>query len=135
MISSSEAEWVAVSKAVKDIIFIIKLLMIMQVKVKFLVIVRINNTGAIFMGKNVTMSSQTKHVNICTKYVCEYVKDGIVKRIFVRSKDNTSDIMTKNIHGNLYDKHSSQLVAARPYDMFVQSLLYVDRHRSKIDNT
>ena len=51
-----------------------------------------------------------------------------MKIIFVRSEDNTSDIMTKYVHGYLYDKHSSQLVAARPYDMFVQSLLYVGRH-------
>ncbi len=85
----------------------------------------IDNTEAIFMGKNVTMSSRTKHVDICTKYVREYVQDGIIKIIFIKSEYNTSDIMTKNIHGNLYDNYSSQLVNTRPQDMFVRSLLYV----------
>ncbi len=78
-----------------------------QTKVRFPVIVHIKNTGAIFMGKNITTSSQTKHVDICTKYVHEYVEYGIVKIIFVRSEDNNSDIMTKNIDRDLYNKHSS----------------------------
>ena len=110
-ISSSEAERIALSKDVKDIIFILLLFKMMQVKVKYPVIVHINNSGAIFMENNVTTSLKTEHVNICNKYVHKYVEDGIVKIIFVRSEDNTSDIMTKNIHGNLYDKHSSQLVS------------------------
>ena len=72
-LSRSKTEWVNLSKAVKDIIFIIQLLQMMKVKVRFPVIVRVDNTGAIFMGKNVTMSLQTKHVDIHTKYVHEYV--------------------------------------------------------------
>ncbi len=66
-LSSSEAEWVALSEAVKDIIFIIKLLKMMQIKFRFSVIVRVDNTGAIFMGKNVTTSLQTKHIDIFAK--------------------------------------------------------------------
>ncbi len=66
------------------------------------------------MGKNMTTSLSIKHIDICTKYVCEYVEDGNVKTIFVRSEDNTSDIMTENIQGDLNEKRSSQLVAARP---------------------
>ena len=113
MLSSSESEWVAPNEAVNEIIFIIQLLKMMQIKVRFPVIVHVENTGAIFMGQNVTTSLQTKRGDICTKYVHEYVEDGIMKIIFVMSEDNTSDIMTKNIHGDLYDK-PSQIVAARP---------------------
>ncbi len=78
-----------------------------------MVMVHVDNTGVIFMGKNMTMSLRTKYVDICTKYVNEYVEDGIVKRICFRSEDNTSDIMTENINEDLCDKHSNQLVAAR----------------------
>ena len=66
------------------------------------------------MGNNMTTSLKTKHVESCTKYMSDYVEDGITKIIFDRSEDNISHIMNKNIHGNLYSKHSSQLVAARP---------------------
>ena len=73
-----------------------------------------DNIGAIFMGTNVTMTSRTKNVDIRTKYVREYQENGVVKIIFVKSKDNTSDIMTKNVQGNLFDKHASQLVMPKP---------------------
>ena len=57
------------SEAGKDIIFILQLLKMMEIKVKFPVIVCVDNAWAIIVGKNVTTSSQTKHVDICTKYV------------------------------------------------------------------
>ena len=41
-----------------------------------------------------TMSC-TKHVDIWYKYVNEYVEDGIVEIIFIKSADNDSDILTK----------------------------------------
>ena len=40
-------------------------------------------------------TSRTKHVDIRTKYVHEYKEDGVMKIIFVKPEDNTSDIMTK----------------------------------------
>ena len=77
---------------------------------KLPVIVRVDNVGTIFMGTNATTSSRTRHIECCTKYVQEYQEDGVAKIIFVKSESNILDIMTKNIQGNLYDKHSSELV-------------------------
>ena len=82
----------------------------MKIKVELPVIVRVDNIGAISMGTNVTTTSRTKHVDIRTKYVREYQEDGVVMIIFVKSEDNTLDIMKKNIQGDLFEKHASQLV-------------------------
>ena len=109
-LSSSEAEWVALSEAVKEIMFVLQLLESMKIKVKLPVTVRVDNVGAIFMSKNISTSNRTKHVDIRTKYVNEYVEDGIIKIIFVQSGDNDSDIMTKNVNGDLLDKHAGKLI-------------------------
>lgn len=109
-LSSSEAEWVALSEAVKEIMFVVQLLESMKIKVKLPVTVRVDNVGAIFMSKNISTSSRTKHVDIRTKYVNEYVEDGIIKIIFVQSSDNDSDIMTKNVSGDLLEKHVEKLI-------------------------
>ena len=69
MLSSSEAEWIALSEATKEIMFIINLLESMKIKVKLPVIIYVDNTGAIFMGSNVTTTSHTKCVDIRTKYI------------------------------------------------------------------
>ena len=85
----------------------------MKIKVKLPVIVRVDNVGAIFMGSNVTTSSQKSHIDCRTKYVRECQEDGVVKIIFVKSESNISDIMTKNVQGDLYDKHSSELTMSK----------------------
>ncbi len=85
------------SEAIKDITFILQLLRMMRIKVKFPLVVCVKNTGDIFMRKNVITSLQTKHVDICTKYVCECMEYRIIQIILVKLVDNTSDIITKNI--------------------------------------
>ena len=113
ILSSSEAKWLFLSEAVKEIMFVLQLLGAMKIKVQLPVTVLVDNVGAIFMSSNVTTSSRTKHVDIRTKYVRQYVEDGIVKIVFVRSESNRSDIMTKNIQGDLFDKHASHLVVPK----------------------
>ncbi len=49
-------------------------------------------------------------MDIRYKFVNEYVEDGIVKIIFVKSKENDADIFTKNLHGELHATHSSKFV-------------------------
>ena len=112
-LSSSEAEWVSLSEAVKEIMFVLQLLESMKIKVKYPVTVLVDNVGAIFMSSNVTTSSQTKHVDVRTKYVRQYVEDGIVKIVFVRSESNRSDIMAKNVSADLHDEHVSHLVVPK----------------------
>ena len=81
--SSLEAEYIALSKAVREVMFIVQLLESMQVVVKYPVMVRVDNVGTIFMASNSTTTSRMKHVDIKYKYVNEYVEDGTVKIIFV----------------------------------------------------
>jgi len=109
-LSSTEAEWVALSEAVKEIMFVMQLLESLKLSVAIPIVVGVDNIGAKFMAENVTTTSCTKHVDIRYKFVNEYVEDGIIKIIFVCSQNNTSDIMTKNLGGDLYTKHAGGLV-------------------------
>eukprot|EP01082_Thalassiosira_pseudonana_P004207 g3736.t1 g3736 contig13:32484-34808(-) len=109
-LSSTEAEWIALSEAVKEIKFVVNLLESMKIKVNYPIKCRVDNIGAIFMSQNVTTTSRAKHIDIRTKFVREYVEDGKIKIVFVRSGDNDSDIMTKNVQGDLHDKHSKKLI-------------------------
>ena len=59
-LSSSEAKWVALSEAVKKVMFIIQVLGSMKILVKLPVTVRIDNISIIFMASNITILSCTK---------------------------------------------------------------------------
>ena len=112
-LSSCESKYVALSEAVKDIVFLIRLLKSMGLRIQLPVTVRVDNVGAIFLSENITTSNNTKHVDIRAKFVKEYVEDGTLKIVFVRSENNRSDIMTKNLGGPLFKRHSDTLVAKR----------------------
>ena len=83
-LSSSEAEYVALSEAAKEVKFIYQVLQSMGVKVKLPIVVRVDNIGAIFMAENVAVSQRTKHVDVRYRFVQEFVMDGFLKIIYFR---------------------------------------------------
>ena len=109
-LSSSEAEYVALSEAAKEVKFIYQVLQSMGVKVKLPIVVRVDNIGAIFMAENVAVSQRTKHIDVRYRFVQEFVMDGFLKIIFVRTGDNDADIFTKNLGGDLHEKHRDKMV-------------------------
>jgi hypothetical protein len=112
-LSSAEAEFVALSEAAKEIKFVVQVLETIGIRVKLPIIVRVDNVGAIFMSENVSTSSRTRHVDIRYHYVREYVEEGFIKIIFVKSAENIADGFTKNITGNLYDSHVKEFMSER----------------------
>ena len=103
--SSSEAEYTALSDVVKQVMFMVQLFESMNIIVKYQVMVRVDNVGAIFMASNIITACCTKHMDIRNKYVNEYVKI-----VFVKSADNDSNILTKNVSTELHEKHSKKMV-------------------------
>jgi hypothetical protein len=112
-LSSAEAEFVALSEAAKDIKFVTQILESMGIKIELPIVVRVNNIGAIFMSENVSTTSRTRHVDVRYHYVREYVEDGFVKIVFVRSEDNLADEFTKNVSGILYETHVNEYMAEK----------------------
>ena len=88
---------------------VLQLLQSMKIKVKLPIIVHVDYVGAIFMTNNITTTGSIKHVVIHYKFVTEYDEGGIIKFIFVKSADNDSDIMTKNLWLELHSKHASKM--------------------------
>jgi hypothetical protein len=112
-LSSTEAELVALSEAAKEVKFVFQVLRSMGVKVNLPIIVRVDNIGAIFIGSNVTVSQRSKHIDVRYHFVREYVHEGFIRIIFVRTKDNDADIFTKNLSGELHDRHASKMVGEK----------------------
>ena len=65
------------------------------------------------MAENVTTSGRTKHVDIRYHYVREFVEDGFVKIIFVRTAENYAEQFTKNATGNIYDAHVKSFLGTK----------------------
>ena len=71
-LSSTEAEWFALSEAVKEVRFLQQLCESMQIQTQLPVIVRVDNAAAIYMSQNTTTTTRTKHIDMRTKFVKEF---------------------------------------------------------------
>ena len=86
----------------------------MKIVVKYPVTVRVDNVDSIFMASNITTMWHTKCVDTRYKYVNEYAEDRVVKIGFVKSADNDSNILTKNLSVKLHERHSKMMVIVKP---------------------
>jgi hypothetical protein len=112
-LSSTEAEFVALAEATKEVKFVAQVMESMSIEVNYPIIVRVDNVGAIFLTENATTSQRTKHIDVKYHYVRQYVEDGIVKIIFVRTDENDADGFTKNVSGTIYERHRRKYMAKR----------------------
>ena len=107
VLSTTEAEYVAV---VKEIKFLYQLLRSMEIKVPLPIKNRVDNVGVIWLANNSGAPERTKHVDIRALFVRSYVMDEVVTIDFVKSAENTSDIMTKNQQGIHFKSAQPKLV-------------------------
>ncbi len=94
-LSSTEAEFVAMSMVATEVKFVVSLLTEMGNGPLVLPsILNEDNTGAIFMAKNTAIGQRTKHVDIRYRFVNDMI---LAKELWVehiRSGENPSDAMT-----------------------------------------
>jgi hypothetical protein len=100
-LSSSEAEYVAMSEAGKEIRFIFYLLTSMLIEVKLPIILKCDNAGSIFMAENLSSGVRTRHVDISYH---EHVVDDFIKIVFVESCVKDADLFTKNVSKDVSKK-------------------------------
>ena len=75
----------------------------MGMKVKYPIIVKVDNVGAIFMSENISATNRTRHVDARYHFVYELVEDGLILIQFVCTKDNKADPFTKNVKTEIYE--------------------------------
>jgi hypothetical protein len=113
-LSSTEAEHFAISEVAKEILFIKQLMDTIGIPIRLPIIVRADNIGAIFLASNFSVGQRTKHIDILTHFIREFIEDEILKIILIRTEDNDADIFTKNTTEELYDKHSRKMIEEVP---------------------
>ena len=109
-LSSTEAEYVAISEVAQEILFIAGTLKFIGVQVSYPITVHVDNIGAIYLSQTATTGNRTKHIDTRYHFVREYIEDGTFKIIFVRSAENIADIFTKNLPTEAYKKHQETIM-------------------------
>ena len=104
-LSSTEAEYTALSEVVTMVIYIKQLLDFLGIKYAELTKIFVDNTGAIFLANNWVTSNRTKHIDVKYHFVRELIEDGKIEVVYVRTNENPADMFTKNLNGEKHDYH------------------------------
>jgi hypothetical protein len=107
-LSSSEAEYQALSECVQESVFIQNLVQELT-GVKKPTIIYEDNLGTIFLVKNQQVSFRTKHIDIRHHFIRNLQEKKDLDVRFKRSENNSADIMTKNTTRDVHDKHSKSI--------------------------
>jgi hypothetical protein len=102
-LSTTEAEYIAMSQALRDVIPIMGLLQEMRER-KFQVIgtkpyvyckVFEDNSGALELARLPKLHPCTKHINVCYHHFCEHVRKGLIKIFPNDTKEQITNTLTK----------------------------------------
>ena len=101
-LSTAEAEYVCAMHASKEIMWLKNVLRELHLENKEAVIIHEDNQACIKMAENPIVNGRNKHM--CTKmhYIRERVQEKDVKLVYIPTKQQMADILTKNLPSHLF---------------------------------
>jgi hypothetical protein len=109
-LSSTEAEYYALSEISKEVIFAKNFVEEMEIQLQLPINIKCDNVGAIYLANNHCNSQRTKHIGTFQHFVREWVEDDFLKIIFTPTLNNTADIFNKNTTEDVFNTHAPKLV-------------------------
>jgi len=117
-LSTTEAEYIALSQSLRDTIPIINLLRELKEHgftdtnpvPKIHCKVFEDNSGALELAKAPKMRPRTKHINIVYHHFRSFVRDGTITIHPVGTLDQTGDTLTKPLDQNLFQRHRKKIM-------------------------
>jgi hypothetical protein len=112
-LSTTKAEYIAMSQALCDVIPVMNLLQEMREQ-EFQVIcnepyvyckVFEDNSGALELARLSKLHPRTKHINVCYHHFREHVCKGLIKIFPINTKDQIADVLTKPLAQNDFQRH------------------------------
>jgi hypothetical protein len=112
-LSTTEAEYIAMSMALCDVIPLMELLKEMQ-ELKFDIAnsqpyvyckVFEDNSRTLELARLPRLRPRTKHINVCDHHFREHVRKGLIKIFPVDTEDQIADALTKALVQNLFVRH------------------------------
>jgi hypothetical protein len=112
-LSTTEAEYIAMSQSLCDVIPVMNLLEEMRERdfqvicTKPHVYCRVfeDNSGALELARLPKLHPRTKHINVCYHHFCKHVRKGLIKIFPNDTKDQITDALTKALAQNDLQYH------------------------------
>ena len=114
-LSVTEAEEIAATECVQDMLFGMHLLESMGLKVKKPMVLELDNKGTKDIVDSWSTSGRTRHIVVRHNFLRELKEEGTLQVKWIPEAENTSDMFTKNLGGTKFEKFSKTYVGQDVY--------------------
>ena len=94
--STTEAEYIAASKACKEAIWLAHLVRALGITVE-MPILHCDSQSAIMLAKNPIFHAKTKHIDVKYHFIRDMLEEKLLELVKVYTDDNPADLMTKGL--------------------------------------
>ena len=115
-LSTCEAEQAAAVACAQDMLFVMRILESMGLKVKKPMILKLDNKGAHDLSHNWTVGGRTRHVDVRMHFLRELKEEGVIITEWISGEKNPSYLFTKNLQGPAFERHAMKFVG---YDQYM----------------
>ena len=105
-LSVTEAELIALTLVVQEMLYVMRLLESIGLKVQKPMVVQSDNKGAIDLCNSWTVGGRTKHIDTRYYFLREMKEEGIIVFEYIPGKKNSTDLFTKNLANPLFTTHA-----------------------------
>lgn len=110
--SSTEAELVGLSDALSQIIWTREFLISQGHHIGPAVVFQDNQSTVCLVNRGKSMSERTRHVKVRHFFISHYVEANEIKIEYLPTGEMVADLMTKPLHGALFDKHRKMYIGS-----------------------
>ncbi|SGY60591.1 BQ5605_C007g04452 [Microbotryum silenes-dioicae] len=103
--SSTEAEYLGLSHAAKEAVFLRSLLTKLGLDTSLPLCLLGDNQGTIALTQNPVFHARTKHLRMLEHFVREHVRNGEISVTYIPTHDMVADIFTKPLPRAIFQRH------------------------------
>jgi hypothetical protein len=119
-LSTTKAEYIVMSQALRDVIPVMNLLQEMREQNFKVVCIKLytyckvfeDNAGALELARLPKLCPRTKHINVCYHHFHEHVQKGLIKIFLINTKDQIADALRKALAQNDFQCHCCHMCGA-----------------------
>jgi hypothetical protein len=104
-LSTAEAELVSGTQCAQDMLFVMRVLESIGLRVKKPMILQIDNKGAVDLANNWSIGGRTRHIEVRQYFLRDLKMDGVILTQWISGSEMSSDLFTKNLPRPLFEQH------------------------------
>ena len=109
-LSTAEAELMSGTQCAQDMMFIMRVMESIGLKVKKPMILEIDNKGAVALANNWSIGGRTRHIEVWQYFLRDLKAEGLITTKWKSGDEMSSDLFTKNLAIKTFEKHAAKFV-------------------------